>query len=117
MVWFFFYYTSELDGHATIFLCLRSTKAFFSIYTGSLFCNTSPCCHSQACLTLVNINPNMLFEICESGSGEICASDKFPDRVNAFIFLHSDFKVLSDLESVHGRGMREVVRVQSWKAK
>lgn len=70
-----------------------------------------------ACHTLGNVNPNILFEICESGSGEICVSDKFPDRISAFIFLRSNLEVLSDMEPVHSPGMREVIRVQSWKAK
>lgn len=63
------------------------------------------------------MNLNIHFKIEEGGSGEISVSDKFADRANAFIFLHSNREVLSDLEPVHGLRMSEVIRVQGWKVK
>lgn len=102
-----------MDGHTISFLCLESTKASSSLDTGKLSCKTSPRCHGQACQTLGNINLNILLEICESGSGEISVSDKFPDRVNAFIFLCSNLEVLSSLETANSPGMRRVIRVQN----
>lgn len=101
-----------MDGHTISFLCLQSTKASCSLDIGKLSCNTSSCCQGQACHTLGNINLNILLEICESGSGEISVSDKFPDRVNAFIFLYSNLEVLPNLETIHGPGMMKVIRVQ-----
>lgn len=107
----------KMDGHTISFCCLQPTKASSLLDIGKLSCNTSPCCHGQACRTLGNINLNILLEICERGSGEISVSDKFPDRVNAFIFLCSNLEILSDLETINGPGMRKVIRVQRWKVK
>lgn len=105
--------TTKMGGHTISFLCLESTKASFSLDIGKLSCKTSSRCHGQVCHTLGNINLNILLEICETGSGEISVSDKFPDTINAFIFLCSSWEVSSNLETTNSPEMRKVIRVQS----